>query len=139
MRSCEYQRLSENASDILSILDARTDEGDSAWDEPSGGRRRNVCAGSGSVQISLIYTEFQREHTLVMRTTIKLDDEAGEIVRLYADSREISISKAISELVLEATQPKMRLKYIDGTPVFDVPRGDMISDELVRQLEAELI
>jgi hypothetical protein len=74
-----------------------------------------------------------------MRTTIKLDDEAGEIVRLYADSREISISKAISELVLEATQPKMRIKYIDGTPVFDVPRGDMISDELVRQLEAELI
>jgi hypothetical protein len=74
-----------------------------------------------------------------MRTTIKLDEEAGEIVRLYADSRDISVSKAISELVLEAVQPKMRIQYIDGIPVFDVPRGKIITDEHVRRLIAEEI
>ena len=72
-----------------------------------------------------------------MRTTIKLDDEAEQIVRLYADSRDISVSKAISELVVQAVHPKMRIKYVDGIPVFDVPRGEMISDEHVRRMIAE--
>jgi hypothetical protein len=74
-----------------------------------------------------------------MRTTIKLDDEAGEIVRLYADSRDVSISKAISELVLQAVQPKMRIKYIDGIPVFDIPQGRVIRDEEIRAALAEEI
>ena len=72
-----------------------------------------------------------------MRTTIQLDDEAEEIVRLYAGSRDISVSKAISELVRQAVQPKMRIKSVDGIPVFDVPRGETISDEHVRTLIAE--
>jgi hypothetical protein len=74
-----------------------------------------------------------------MRTTIKLDEEAGEIVRLYADSRDVSISKAISELVLQAVQPKMRIKYIDGIPVFDIPQGRVIRDEEIRAAVAEEI
>jgi hypothetical protein len=51
-----------------------------------------------------------------MRTTINLDDQAGEIVQLYADSRAISVSEAISELVMQAVQPKTRIEYIDGIP-----------------------
>jgi len=72
-----------------------------------------------------------------MRTTIKLDDEAGEIVQLYAASRAITVSKAISELVLQAVQPKMRIKYIDGIPIFDIPQGRTITDEEVRAALAE--
>ena len=72
-----------------------------------------------------------------MRTTIKLDDEAEQIVRLYADSRDISVSKAISELVVQAVHPKMRIKYIDGIPVFDIPQGRTITDEEVRAAIAE--
>ena len=72
-----------------------------------------------------------------MRTTVKLDDEASEIVQLYADSRAISVSKAISELVLQAVQPKMRIKYIDGIPVFDIPQGRTITQEEVRAALAE--
>ncbi|WP_263354474.1 hypothetical protein [Acidicapsa acidisoli] len=74
-----------------------------------------------------------------MRTTVKLDAEASEIIQLYADSRAISVSKAISELVLQAVQPKMRIKYIDGIPVFDIPQGRTITDEEVRRLVAEEI
>jgi hypothetical protein len=86
---------------------------------------------------SQIYIKFDPAHTFDMRTTVKLDEEADQIVRLYADSRDISVSKAISELVLQAVHPKMRIKYIDGIPVFDVPRGEIITDEHVRRLIAE--
>jgi hypothetical protein len=72
-----------------------------------------------------------------MRTTVKLEEEASEIVQLYASSRDISVSKAISELVLEAVHPKMRIKYIDGIPVFDIPQGRTITDEEVRAALAE--
>jgi predicted transcriptional regulator len=84
-----------------------------------------------------IGTEHQKAHTNVMRTTIKLDDEAEQIVRLYADSRDISVSKAISELVVQAVHPKMRIKYVDGIPVFDIPQGRTITDEEVRAAIAE--
>ena len=60
-------------------------------------------------------------------------------MRLYADSRDVSISKAISELVLQAVQPKMRIKYIDGIPVFDIPQGRVIRDEEIRAALAEEI
>jgi hypothetical protein len=74
-----------------------------------------------------------------MRTTVKLDEEAEEIVKLYADSRDISVSKAISELVVQATKPRTWIKYKDGIPIFDVPRGEIIPDALVRRLVAEEI
>jgi hypothetical protein len=72
-----------------------------------------------------------------MRTTVKLEDEASEIIQLYADSRDISVSKAISELVLQAVQPKMRIKYSDGIPIFDIPQGRLITDEEIRIAVAE--
>ncbi len=72
-----------------------------------------------------------------MRTTIKLDEDAGEIVQLYARGHGISISKAISNLVLEAANPKMRTQYEDGIPVFDIPQGRIILDEEIRAALAE--
>jgi len=72
-----------------------------------------------------------------MRTTVKLEDEASEIVQLYANSLNISISKAISELVMEAVQPKMRIKHVDGLPVFDIPQGRTIANEEVLAALAE--
>lgn len=84
-----------------------------------------------------LYIKYQNPHTKLMRTTIKLEDEASEIVQLYAESRDISVSKAISELVVQAVHPKMRIKYVDGIPVFDVPRGEVITDDHVRRMIAE--
>jgi len=72
-----------------------------------------------------------------MRTTIKLEGESGEIIQLYANSRSISVSKAIAELVMEAIQPKMRIKYVDGIPVFDIPQGRAITNEEVLAALAE--
>jgi DNA-binding protein len=72
-----------------------------------------------------------------MRTTIQLNEEAEEIVRLYANSRDISVSKAISELVLQAVQPKVRIKSVDGVPAFDIPQGRTITDEEIHSAIAE--
>ena len=73
-----------------------------------------------------------------MRTTLSLDDEAAAIAAHYAESRNLTLSKAVSELIVRATKRKPRIKYVDGLPVFDLPRGEKkITTEHVRALEAE--
>lgn len=72
-----------------------------------------------------------------MRTTITLDDASAEVAKLYAGSRDISLSKAISELVLQAAAAKSRIKYVHGLPVFDVAHGKTITTGLVKDLEAD--
>jgi hypothetical protein len=73
-----------------------------------------------------------------MRTTINLDDEAAAIAAQYAESRNVTLSKAVSELVVRGTRAEPRIKYVDGLPVFDVPRGKKkITAEHVRKLEME--
>ena len=73
-----------------------------------------------------------------MRTTLSLDDEAAAIAAHYAESRNLTLSKAVSELIVRATKRKPRIKYEDGIPVFDLPRGEKkITTEHVRALEAE--
>ena len=73
-----------------------------------------------------------------MRTTLSLDDEAAEIAAQYAKARNVTLSKAVSELIVRGTGRKPRIKYVDGLPVFDLPRGEKeITTEHVRRLEAE--
>lgn len=68
-----------------------------------------------------------------MRVTITLDDEAAGIVDQYAKAREMSLSKAISELVLKSMRTKPRIKYVNGLPVFDLPKSKRkITTERVR-------
>jgi len=73
-----------------------------------------------------------------MRTTISLDDEAAAIAAHYAESRNLTLSKAVSELIVRATKRKPRIKYVDGLPVFDLgPSEEPITSEQVKALEAE--
>jgi len=73
-----------------------------------------------------------------MRTTISLDDEAAEIAAQYAKSRDLTLGKAISELIVRGTRKKPRIKYEDGIPVFDLgPSEERLTTEQVRALEAE--
>jgi hypothetical protein len=73
-----------------------------------------------------------------MRTTLTLSDEAYEIAQRYAESCDVSLSKAVSELVERATRKRIRIRYEDGIPVFDVPEdGPKITTEMVKRLEAE--
>jgi hypothetical protein len=73
-----------------------------------------------------------------MRTTITLDDASASVAAQYARSRDISLSKAIAELILRGTRKSARIKYVDGLPVFDLPkRGKPITSELVKALETD--
>ena len=73
-----------------------------------------------------------------MRTTISLDDDAAAIAAQYAKGRDLTLGKAISELIVQATRTKPRIKYEDGIPVLDLgPAEEVITPELVKALEAE--
>jgi hypothetical protein len=73
-----------------------------------------------------------------MRTTINLDEEAAAIAAEYAKSRDLTLGKAIGELILRGTRKASRIKYVDGLPVFDLPKEKQpITTERVKALEAE--
>ena len=73
-----------------------------------------------------------------MRTTITLDDEAEGIARQYAESRNLSLSKAIGELIVRSVRREPRIKDVDGIPVFDLPKSKRkITTEWVKKFEAE--
>lgn len=73
-----------------------------------------------------------------MRTTVNLDDEAAAIAAEYAKSRDITLGKAIGELILRGTRKTSRIKYVDGLPVFDLPaEKHPITTERVKTLLAE--
>jgi hypothetical protein len=73
-----------------------------------------------------------------MRTTITLDDEAEDIARQYAESRNLSLSKAIGELIVRSVRRQPRIKYVNGRPVFDLPKTKhKITTEWVKKFEAE--
>ncbi len=73
-----------------------------------------------------------------MRTTITLDDDATAIATQYAESRDLTLSKAIAELIVRATRKSSRIKYVDGLPVFDLPKTKQpITSQHVKVLEAE--
>jgi hypothetical protein len=73
-----------------------------------------------------------------MRTTINLDDEAAELAAQYAKARKVTLGKAIGELILRGTRKKSRIRFVDGLPVFDMPRQkDSITTERVKAFEAD--
>ncbi len=73
-----------------------------------------------------------------MRTTVTLDEEARAIVEQYAQARKLSFSKAISELIVRGVRRRPRIKYVNGLPVFDLPKTSKpITTEHVRAIEAE--
>lgn len=73
-----------------------------------------------------------------MRTTLTLSDEAYQIAHQYAESCDVSLSKAVSELLERAGLKKMRIRYEEGIPVFDEPEdGPKITTEMIKRLEAE--
>jgi len=73
-----------------------------------------------------------------MRTTITMDEDTAKVAILYARSRGLSLSKAISELIQCGTRPRARIKYVNGWPVFDIPKREApLTTERVRELEDE--
>ena len=74
-----------------------------------------------------------------MRTTVTLNDDVAAIAKRYTESRELSLSKAIAELIVRATRRAARIKYVDGLPVFDLPKSEqpITSEQQVKALESD--
>lgn len=74
-----------------------------------------------------------------MRTTLNLDDDVLRNAKQYADSRSLTMGKAVSELVRKGLRAPVAIRWENGIPVFDVPAdGEVITVEHVKKLESEL-
>ena len=70
-----------------------------------------------------------------MRTTLSLDDDILESVKTFAESRDLSLGKAVSELVRRGLRAPMRTKIVNGFHVVDLPEDSpIVTDEHVRKL-----
>ena len=75
-----------------------------------------------------------------MRTTLSLDDDIIESVRTFAETRDLSLGKAVSELVRRGLRSPLRTKVENGFVVVDLPPDSpLVTDEHVRKLLDEMI
>ena len=65
-----------------------------------------------------------------MRITLSLDDRVLREVTTYAESRHISIGKAVSELVRRGLHAPFETRAINGFHVVELPPG---SPEVIRE------
>jgi len=78
-------------------------------------------------------------HHFGVRTTVNLDDDTGRLVKRYAESRSMSLGKALSELALRGLSAQRPTKLINGLLVFDLPPDSpRVTTKQVRELEADL-
>ena len=74
-----------------------------------------------------------------MRTTLNLDDEVLELVRVYAESRSMPLGRAVSDLVRKGLRGPARFKMVNGFCVVDLPSDSpTVTTEHVKKLESEL-
>jgi hypothetical protein len=74
-----------------------------------------------------------------MRTTLSLDDDVFREAKTYAESRDISLGKAVSELVRRGLHAPLQTRVVNGFHVVALPPGSLpVSSEHVRKLQDEL-
>ena len=70
------------------------------------------------------------------RATVTLSETAQRLVTEYAESRRVSISRAVSDLIERSEPRKPRIKMMNGLAVFDVKlEGGTLTTEQILELE----
>lgn len=73
-----------------------------------------------------------------MRTTLVLDDDVLQEIRAYAQNHEITLGKAVSELVRRGLYAPLQTRVINDFHVVELPLGSpRVSIERVRKLQEE--
>ena len=73
-----------------------------------------------------------------MRTTLSLDDDLIPRVKAYAESRDITVGKAVSELVRRGLHAPLQTRVVNGFHVIELPAGSpTVTIEHIRKLEGE--
>jgi O-acetyl-ADP-ribose deacetylase (regulator of RNase III) len=74
-----------------------------------------------------------------VRTTINLDDDVAPAVKKYAESRSISVGKAVSELVRKGIHASLPTRVVNGIHVIDLPADSpRVTACHVRELQEEV-
>jgi hypothetical protein len=75
-----------------------------------------------------------------MRTSVTLEDDVYTLASVYASARQITLGKAISELIRKgegvAAPPPEIHRSQSGLPMFP-RRGGIVTAELIKRLENE--
>jgi len=73
-----------------------------------------------------------------MRTTLSLDDDLLPQVKTYAESRDISVGRAVSELVRRGLHAPLETRVVNGFHVVELPAGaPSVTAEHIRRLQEE--
>jgi len=68
-----------------------------------------------------------------------LDDDLVPQVKTYAESRDITVGKAVSELVRRGLHAPLRTRMVNGFHVVELPtRSPVVTSEHIQKLEEEL-
>lgn len=74
-----------------------------------------------------------------MRTTLSLDDDVLQEAKAYAESRDLALGKAVSELVRRGLHAPLQTRVVNDFHVVDLPPGSpKVTTEHVRKLQEEL-
>jgi hypothetical protein len=72
-----------------------------------------------------------------MRITLNLDKDVSQGVHNYADSRSLSLGKAVAELVSRGLRAPMRTRTVNGIQVVDLPPDSpRITTRRVKEIES---
>lgn len=75
----------------------------------------------------------------IMRTTIAIDDDLIPQLRSYAEHRDLSVAKAVSELVRKGLAAPLRTREVHGFHVAVLPPDSgRVTSGHVRSLEDEI-
>jgi hypothetical protein len=89
--------------------------------------------------MTLLTSNAKNDIISLMRTTLSLDDDLLPHVKTYAASRDISVGKAVSDLVRRGLQAPLQTRLVNGFCVVDLPAGSApVTAERVRKLEEDL-
>jgi hypothetical protein len=73
-----------------------------------------------------------------MRTTLSLDDEVVRLVKHYAESRSLSLGKAVSELVRRGLTTPRPTRTVNGLRVFDLPADSPpVTRKKIEEIESD--
>ena len=68
-----------------------------------------------------------------------MDDDVFNEVKAYAESRDVALGKAVSELVRRGLHAPLQTRVVNGFHVVDLPAGSPgVSKEDVKKLQDEL-
>jgi len=74
-----------------------------------------------------------------MRTTLSLDDDVFREVKVYAESRDLALGKAVSELVRRGLAAPLRTRVVNGFHVVELPEDSpVVTRKHVQNLEDEI-